>query len=50
LWVSASQGATVKELRAATGMARERLESAYGYRLEHPPLGLLSSASATSCS
>jgi hypothetical protein len=26
LWVSASQGATVKEVRAATGMTRERLE------------------------
>jgi segregation and condensation protein B len=39
LWVSASQGATVKELRAATDMTRERLEAAYGYLLEHPPLG-----------
>jgi len=40
LWVRASQGATVKELRAATGMTRERLEAAYEYLLEHPPLGL----------
>ena len=38
--MSASQGATVKELRAATGMTRERLEAAYEYLLEHPPLGL----------
>lgn len=40
LWATASQGATVKELRAATGMTRERLEAAYEYLLEHPPLGL----------
>jgi segregation and condensation protein B len=40
LWVTASQGATVKELRAATGMTRERLEAAYEYLVEHPPLGL----------
>jgi len=40
LWVTASQGATVKELRAATGMTRERLEAAYEYLLEQPPLGL----------
>ena len=40
LWVTASQGATVKELRAATGMTRERLEAAYEYLLEHPPIGL----------
>jgi len=41
LWVRASQGASVKELRAATGITRERLEAAYAYLLEHPPLGLL---------
>ncbi|MBV9324842.1 MAG: helix-turn-helix domain-containing protein, partial [Chloroflexi bacterium] len=41
LWVRASQGATVKELRAAIGMTRERFEAAYAYLLEHPPLGLL---------
>jgi segregation and condensation protein B len=40
LWVTAGQGATVKELRAATGMTRERLEAAYEYLLEHPPIGL----------
>jgi segregation and condensation protein B len=41
LWVSASQGATVKEIRGATGMPRERLEAAYEYLLAHPPLGLM---------
>jgi segregation and condensation protein B len=41
LWVRASQGATVNELRAAIGMTRERFEAAYAYLLEHPPLGLL---------
>jgi hypothetical protein len=40
LWASASQGVTVKELRAAIGLSRERLETAYEYLLEHPPLGL----------
>jgi hypothetical protein len=35
LWATASQGVTVKELRAATGMTRERLESAYEYLLAH---------------
>ena len=40
LWASASQGVTVKELRAAIGLSRERLEDAYSYLLEHPPLGL----------
>jgi len=30
----------VKELRAAIGLSRERLESAYEFLLEHPPLGL----------
>ena len=40
LWATASQGATVKELRAATGMTRERLEAAYENLLAHPPLGL----------
>src|SRR5207245_1620573 len=37
LWATANQGATVKELRAATGITRERLEAAYEYLLEHPP-------------
>lgn len=41
LWVRASQGATVKELRAAIGMTRERFEAAYAYLLQHPPLGLV---------
>ncbi len=40
LWASASQGVTVRELRAAIGLSRERLESAYEFLLEHPPLGL----------
>ncbi len=39
-WATASQGATVVELRGAIGMTRERLEAAYEYLLEHPPLGL----------
>jgi segregation and condensation protein B len=40
LWASASQGVTVRELRAAIGLSRERLETAYEYLLEHPRLGL----------
>jgi segregation and condensation protein B len=40
LWASASQGVTVKELRAAIGLSRERLEDAYEYLLANPPLGL----------
>jgi segregation and condensation protein B len=40
LWASASQGLTVKELRAAVGLSRERLEDAYEYLLANPPLGL----------
>jgi segregation and condensation protein B len=40
LWATARQGATVVELRGAIGMTRERLETAYEYLLEHPPLGL----------
>jgi segregation and condensation protein B len=40
LWASASQGASVKELRAAVGLSRERLEDAYEFLLAHPPLGL----------
>jgi hypothetical protein len=40
LWASASRGATVKELRAAIGLTRERLEAAYAYLLEYPLLGL----------
>jgi segregation and condensation protein B len=40
LWASASQGVTVKELRAAAGLSRERLEHAYEYLLANPPLGL----------
>jgi segregation and condensation protein B len=39
LWATASQGATVNELRAAIGLTRERLEAAYTYLLENPPLG-----------
>ena len=41
LWVTQSQGATVKELRAAIGITRERLEAAYEYLTERDPvLGL----------
>jgi hypothetical protein len=40
LWASASRGATVRELRAAIGLTCERLEAAYAYMLEYPPLGL----------
>jgi hypothetical protein len=39
--VTGSQGATVKELRAATGNdARTARGRAYEYLLEHSPLGL----------
>jgi segregation and condensation protein B len=40
LWASASQALTVKELRVAVGLSRERFEDAYTYVLENPPLGL----------
>jgi hypothetical protein len=50
LWASASRGATVKELRAAIGLTRERLEAAYAYLLEYPLLGLTCCARATSSS
>jgi segregation and condensation protein B len=40
LWASASQGLAVKELRAAIGLSRERLEHAYEFLLANPPLGL----------
>ena len=40
LWASASQGVTVKALRAAVGLSRERLEDAYQFLLANPPLGL----------
>jgi segregation and condensation protein B len=40
LWASASRGATVRELRAAIGLTRERLEAAYAYLLAYPVLGL----------
>jgi segregation and condensation protein B len=40
LWASASQGLSVNELRAAIGLSRERLEDAYTFLLENPPLGL----------
>ncbi|MBV9168481.1 MAG: SMC-Scp complex subunit ScpB [Chloroflexi bacterium] len=41
LWASASQGLTVKELRAAVGLSRERFEDAYELLGESPPLGLM---------
>ena len=40
LWASASQGVTVKELRAAIGLSGERLEDAYEFLLANPPSGL----------
>ncbi|MBV9174377.1 MAG: SMC-Scp complex subunit ScpB [Chloroflexi bacterium] len=40
LWASASQGLTVKELRAAVGLSRERFEDAYELLRQNPPLGL----------
>jgi len=40
LWASASQGVTVKELRAAIGLSREPLEDAYEFLLATAPLGL----------
>jgi chromosome segregation and condensation protein ScpB len=40
LWASASQGLTVKELWAAIGLSRERLEDACTFLPQHPPLGL----------
>jgi len=40
LWASGNQGVSVKELRAAIGLSRERLEAAYEFLLEQPPLGL----------
>jgi hypothetical protein len=39
LWAAGSQGVTTKELRGAIGLSRERLETAYEFLLEHPPLG-----------
>jgi segregation and condensation protein B len=38
--VTQSQGATVKELRAAIGLTRESLEAAYEYLQTYPLLGL----------
>jgi segregation and condensation protein B len=40
LWASARQGLTVKELRAAVGLSRERFEDAYEFLGANPPLGL----------
>jgi chromosome segregation and condensation protein ScpB len=40
LWASASQGLTVRELRAAVGLSRERFEDAYEFLGGNPPLGL----------
>jgi hypothetical protein len=48
LWASASQGVTVRELRAAIGLSSERLEDAYAYLLEPPPLGLAVQRTGTS--
>jgi len=40
LWSSASQGLSVRELRAAIGLSRERFEEACAFLTENPPLGL----------
>ena len=40
LWASASQGLSVRDLRAAIGLSRERFEEAYAFLLGNPPLGL----------
>jgi segregation and condensation protein B len=40
LWASATQGRTVKEVRAAVGLSRERFEDAYQFLGKNPPLGL----------
>src|SRR5262249_41502483 len=40
LLATASQGLSVKQLRAATGISRERFEAAYEFLGNHPPLGL----------
>src|SRR5260370_30161179 len=40
LWASASQGLSVKELRAAVGLSGERFEEGYAFLGESPPLGL----------
>ena len=39
VWACASQEVTVKELRAAVGLARERLEEAYEFLEKNAPLG-----------
>jgi len=49
LWASASQGVTVRELRAAIGLSRERLEDAYEFLLANPPSGLALQRHADSC-
>ncbi|MBV9325894.1 MAG: SMC-Scp complex subunit ScpB, partial [Chloroflexi bacterium] len=40
LWASANAGVTVRELRAAIGLSRERFEEAYEFLGAHPPMGL----------
>jgi hypothetical protein len=40
LWASASRGVSVKELRAAIGLSRERFEEGYEFLGKNPPLGL----------
>jgi segregation and condensation protein B len=40
LWAAASQGLTVKELRAAVDVSRERVEEAYEFLGQNPPLGV----------
>jgi len=39
LWASGSAGVSVKELRAAVGLSRERFEDACEFLLANPPLG-----------
>jgi segregation and condensation protein B len=40
LWASASQGLSVRDLRAAIGLSAEQLEAACAFLLANPPLGL----------
>jgi hypothetical protein len=39
LWASGTQSVSMKELRAAIGLSRERIEDAYEFLLANPPLG-----------
>jgi segregation and condensation protein B len=41
LWATASQGLSVRELRATIGLSRERFEEAHEFLEANPPLGLM---------